>query len=179
MIKQKINETIVVEGKTDATKILNLYDVNIITTNGSECNLETLSIIKQASESSGVILFLDPDFVGEQIRKKITNFIPNLKQAFIYKSDIKAGSKKIGIAEANDEAIINALKNIVTFKTTNKSLSLNEYDKLNLNSKAKRLMLCRHYKISYCNNKQLFKRFNMMNLTYFDLVKVINNENNK
>lgn len=179
MNKPKISETIVVEGKTDVTKILNLFDVKIITTNGSECSLETLSMIKQAHESSGVILFLDPDYVGEQIRKKITSYIPNLKQAFIEKKDIKLGSKKIGIAEATDSAIINALEHVVTFTNENTSLSQNEYNKLNLDSKVKRLKLCQHYKISYCNNKQLFKRLNMMNLTYSDLIKVINNENIK
>lgn len=179
MIKPKISQTIVVEGKSDVTKILNLFDVNIITTNGSDCNQETLDMIKQANEYSGVILFLDPDYVGEQIRKKITNYIPNLKQAFIDKSDIKIGSKKIGIAEASDEAIINALEHVVTFTCAKESLSQSEYDQLNLNSKVKRLKLCKHYRISYCNNKQLLKRLNMMNLNYSDLVKVIKNEDIK
>lgn len=179
MIKPKISQTIVVEGKSDAAKILNLFDANIIATNGSDCKETTIAMIKQANEKSGVILFLDPDYVGEQIRKKLTNLIPNLKQAFIFKKDIKIGSKKIGVAEANDDAIINALENVVTFINYNDVINQNEYDKLNLNSKSKRLRICDHFKISYCNNKQLLKRLNMLGITYLDLLKIIENENIK
>ena len=154
--KPIIKETIVVEGKTDADKILSLFQANIITTIFSDCNKQTIYMINQENLKNGVILFLDPDYMGEKIRKMITNQVPNLKQAFIKVQDvINNKHHKIGIAEAADEAIKKALINTVTFDTSRQTLSLSEYNLLELNTKQKRLIVCNHYKISYCNNKQL------------------------
>lgn len=176
--KPIIKETIVVEGKTDADKILSLFQANIITTNGSDCNKQTISMIKQANLKNGVILFLDPDYMGEKIRKMITNQVPNLKQAFIKVQDvINNKHHKIGIAEAADEAIKKALINTVTFDTSRQTLSLSEYNLLELNTKQKRLIVCHHYKISYCNNKQLWRRLNMIGVTLQDLMSWFKYEN--
>lgn len=176
--KPIIKETIVVEGKTDADKILSLFQANIITTNGSDCNKQTISMIKQANLKNGVILFLDPDYMGEKIRKMITNQVPNLKQAFIKVQDvINNKHHKIGIAEAAGEAIKKALINTVTFDTSRQTLSLSEYNLLELNTKQKRLIVCHHYKISYCNNKQLWRRLNMIGVTLQDLMSWFKYEN--
>lgn len=175
--KITIKETIVVEGKTDINKLLNLFNVNIITTNGSDCNKETLNMIKEINNKSGVILLLDPDYAGERIRKKITNFIPNIKQAFINLDDIPTSSSKKGIAEASNEAIINALQNVVTFSNQIISITLGEFNSLNIDSKKKRIAICNYYKISYCNNKQLLKRLNMMNISFDNLKQFIKNAN--
>lgn len=57
MNKPIIKEVIIVEGKTDAQKIDQLVNAQIITTNGSEINKKTLALIKQAQLSKGIILF--------------------------------------------------------------------------------------------------------------------------
>jgi ribonuclease M5 len=120
--KQKIQEIIVVEGKTDTTKLQSLFEVDTIETHGSFLSRKTIELIKQGSLKRGVILFLDPDGPGESIRRKLENVLINFKEAFISKSDI-LNKKKIGIAEAKDQAIIDALKSIVTFNKNNSSLS--------------------------------------------------------
>lgn len=78
----KIKEIIVVEGKDDTVAIKRAIDADTIETNGSAINEETLRKIELAAEKRGVIIFTDPDFPGEKIRKTITDRIPNCKHAF-------------------------------------------------------------------------------------------------
>jgi ribonuclease M5 len=121
-MKPYIKEIVVVEGKTDSVKLQSLFNVDTIETNGSRLSKDTISLIKKANEHRGVILFLDPDGPGEMIRRKLENTLINFKQAFIKKTDVTS-KRKIGIAEANDKAIINALKNVVTFNKNIESIS--------------------------------------------------------
>ena len=175
----KINETIVVEGKSDLSKIKQIVDANVIITNGSECSKTTIDLIKKANDNNGVILLFDPDYVGEQIRKKILYHIPNCKNAFINKEDVQKNKlNKIGVAEASNEAILFALKNYVSFNQKNKSISLFEFNKLNINSKQKRLFICNFLKISYCNNKQLLKRLQMIGISQKELHDILINYEN-
>lgn len=178
MKKNKVDGVVVVEGKTDKDKLLRLFDVSVITTNGSAINNETLELIKKTSLSQPIILFLDPDYVGESIRKKICDKLPdiNFKHCFININDIGPTKTKKGIAEANDQAILEAFKNLISFKKNNQSLTLKEFNDLEINNKNLRLRICEHFKISYCNNKQLFKRLNMMNIDFKRIKKVIDNE---
>lgn len=171
--KKNIKEIVVVEGKTDSAKLKKLFNVNTIETNGLSLNKKTINDIKKLSQENGLILFLDPDGPGEKIRKKLIDIFPNSKNCFINKNDIFSNSKKIGVAEASDESIYKAFDNIVTFNAINNSISWEEYLKLELDSKNKRIFLCNKLNISYCNNKQLFKRLNMLNMSYNDIKDII------
>jgi ribonuclease M5 len=53
------------------------------------------------------------------------------------------------------------------------SISWEQYLTLQLNSKDKRQLITEHYHISACNHKQLFKRLNMMNITYKELKEIV------
>lgn len=121
--KIKIAETIVVEGKTDSDRLKSIFDVQTIETKGTSLNKKTLDEIVSISKKNGIILFLDPDNTGEQIRKKIMELLPSAKNCFLKKSDMKSNSKKIGLAEAKTEAIIYALENACTFINDNISIS--------------------------------------------------------
>ncbi|MDE6289420.1 MAG: ribonuclease M5 [Ureaplasma sp.] len=175
--KQKISidGVIVVEGNTDKSRLNKLLDnPEIIITNGSDLTNKTLTLIKNISKTKKIILFLDPDYMGEKIRKKISEVLENnYYHCFVKKTDMKKNTSKIGIAEATDKAILDALKNMISFNKQNNSLTLEEYNSLNLNSVKKRLYVCDYYKISYCNNKQLYKRLNMMNLSIDDLKELL------
>jgi ribonuclease M5 len=107
-----------VEGKTDSQRLKTLFNVQTIETNGSALNSNTINLIKQASLTKKIVLFLDPDGPGEMIRKKLVNQLKHFEQTFIKKSDMKS-KKKIGVAEA----IIKALKNVIGFDTNLNSLS--------------------------------------------------------
>ena len=83
--KIKIQQVIVVEGKTDTNHLKKLFNVDTIETNGSALNSCTLNLIKKAAETKGVILFLDPDYTGNLIRKKISQHLDKFDEAFIIK----------------------------------------------------------------------------------------------
>lgn len=170
--KPQIKEVIVVEGKSDTNKLKTIFNVETIETNGSAIDKKTLNLIKKTNLNRGVILFLDPDGMGEKIRKMVENELKTMsyQQAFI-KFDV--AKKKSGIAEASKEEIIAALKHTLTFNSTNNSLTWNEFLEFNIDNKNKRNNICQHLGISYCNNKQLFKRLNMLGINNQQLKSII------
>ena len=69
--KMKIQEVIVVEGKDDTKRIKMAVNADTIETRGSAISDETLDQIAELQEKRGVIVFTDPDYSGEKIRKTI------------------------------------------------------------------------------------------------------------
>lgn len=177
--KTKIDAIFVVEGKTDKDKLLSLFDTEIITTNGSALELEIINLINQSATNKKIILFLDPDYAGEKIRKQINDHLinkTNVYHCFVNKEDMEPKAKKIGIAEATNEAIYRAIENVICFKKDIKeSMSWNDFLSFGIDNKQKRIFICNLLKISYCNNKQLFKRINMMSITADELEEMIDN----
>ena len=47
----------------------------------------------------------DPDFPGKKMSDQIQAVVPNCQHAFVAKKDAR-GKKKLGIAEADEEAVI-------------------------------------------------------------------------
>lgn len=175
--KKFIKEIVVVEGKSDTQKLQKLFNVQTIETNGSALTEKTINLIKAANNKNGVILFLDPDYQGKKIRNKIAQFLENFKECYISKNDMQQNSNKIGIAEANDEAIINAFRNyICKNKINQKTIEWFDYLEFNLNTKAKRLTISNYLGIDYFNHKQLFNQLNLMGITKKDLGKIIHGQ---
>ncbi len=173
--KNKIKDIIVVEGKSDTQKLKSLFDVRTIETNGSCIDKKTIDYIKKVSEKNSIILFLDPDYQGERIRKILQKHLIKYKQAFLKKTN-KKQSKKYGVAEASKNEIIDALKNATEFSTKQTpSISWKDFMSLQINTKCKRLNICNLLNISYCNNKQLYQRINLLNLSKKDLKKLLSN----
>ena len=173
----KIKELIVVEGKTDLIFLKSFLEADIVITNGSEISQNTLEFIKVANEKQGVIILTDPDYPGLRIRNKISEYIGDCKHAYIEKNKAIKG-KKVGIAEAKKEDILNALKNVVTYKKEN-SKNINEADLYELgllgkeDSKLKREKVCEYYHLGWCNGKTFLKRVNMFGLSIDDIKEVI------
>lgn len=173
--KPIIDAIVIVEGKTDTIKLKSLFEVETIETDGFRCRKEIINLIKNVAKHKKIIIFTDPDLVGEKIRKILCENLDEFDQCFITKKDMVKNSKKIGIAEAKPEALIEALKNSFTYNKFSKSISWEQYIDLELiNNKAKRINLCKRLKISYSNNKQLFKRLNMLNLSLNEIKKILN-----
>lgn len=171
-----ISQVVVVEGKTDTNHLKRLFNVDTIETNGSALNSKTINLINKAAQSRGIILFLDPDYAGELIRRKILHKLStnNYKEAFINQKIWKTFKK--GVSEADDEQVIKAIKAAVEL-SNQPSINYIEWDQYNalaLHTKNDRIDLCNKLNISYCNHKQLFKRLNMLNLKIEDLKKIIN-----
>ena len=173
----KIKELIVVEGKTDLIFLKSFLEADIVITNGSEISKNTLDFIKEANKKQGVIILTDPDYPGNRIRSIITEYIGDCKHAYVEKSKAIKG-KKVGIAETKKEDIINALKNVVTYKKENSNnISESNLYELGLigkeDSSIKREKVCNHYHLGWCNAKTFLKRVNMFGLKLEQIKDVI------
>lgn len=165
-----MNQVIVVEGKNDYSKIKEVYkDAVIVTTNGREISQDTLNLIKKYSIDNEIILFLDPDSPGEQIRKKILEVVPNASNAFLIKKEgISKNKKKVGIEHASNEAIKNALSNIYRSEKTEANISMSDLYNLKIigleNSKELRDYISDKLNIGRPNAKTFLNRINSFNI---------------
>lgn len=180
--KLKINEIIVVEGRDDVTAIKRVVDAHIIALNGfSALSKKTINKMVELSKNNDLILFTDPDFAGKKIRDTLKKYIPNIKHAFVSQKDaIK--NDNIGVENASDEVILEALKNIIT---TNQNVE----DRFNIsdlidngfvsgsNAKERRVMLGDILKIGYYNAKQLLKALNSFNISREEFEKAVKKMN--
>lgn len=103
-----IKETIVVEGRDDTAAINRAVDTLTIETHGFGISAETWQLIQKAYDTTGIIVFTDPDFAGEQIRKRIMARFPNAGQAYLDRLEASA-SGDVGIENGSPEAIREAL----------------------------------------------------------------------
>ncbi len=162
---KKIKEIIVVEGKNDTNTLQSFFDCDTIETSGDQVSEATLTRIKQAQATRGVIIFTDPDSPGEHIRRLINARIPNCKNAFIEKNKAKT-PKKVGVEHAKQEDLWHALEHCVTFGESKESLSWQEYVDLGcIGDTSVRYQLCEKVHIGPCNAKTCFKRLNQMGYT--------------
>ena len=168
---KKIKEIIVVEGKSDTALLKELFEVDTIETHGLALDKKTLELIKEANKTRGAIVLTDPDFPGKKIRDQIQAVVPNCKHAFVSKKDA-TGKKKLGIAEANKEAVVLALENMVSFDVDNQSITWHEFIDLDIiGNKQRRLLVYNLFNLGYGNVKTLFKRLNMVGISKEDVLK--------
>ncbi len=107
----RIRETIVVEGRNDTAAIKRAVDAHTIETHGFGIARETWKLLEKAYQETGMIIFTDPDFAGEEIRRRLTKRFPKAAQAHLSQGDaIKAGD--VGIENASPETICRALAHI-------------------------------------------------------------------
>ena len=178
--KTIIQEVVVVEGKDDTKRLKQFFEVDTIETIGSAIDDKILERIAHAQEVRGVIVFTDPDFSGEKIRKTISNYLPEVKHAFISRKEgtpVKRGNS-LGVEHANEESLKEALANVMTptLGLANKIPELNQNLLADLGllggqgSREKREQLGDYLRIGYTNGKQLLKRLNMFRITEEELV---------
>lgn len=166
----KFNEVVVVEGWHDVDRIKKIYpDIDILITNGSEIERNLPEII-ETSKRREIILFLDPDYPGERIRKKIMEHVPNAKHAFIKKfQGISKNKKKVGVEHASDKDIIFALKNALTPCEKKDSILMQDLIDLGYigknDSAIKRQKVCDKFNIGHTNGKTFYKRLNLFGIT--------------
>lgn len=172
-MKKTVKEVIVVEGKSDTSKLKSLFNCDTIETSGSQISQETLELIKHMNQTRGVIVFTDPDYPGMQIRQKVNQYVGTCKQAFVEKKDAIA-HHKVGIAEATPEAIIEALENCCEFDPNIETITWNQFLQLDLiGHKDQRLYVYETFHLGYGNAKTLFKRLNMACITFEEVKQCI------
>lgn len=172
-----IKEVIVVEGRDDVTAVKRALDAELITTGGFGFPKGVMERINAAQERRGVIIFTDPDFAGEKIRKKIANEVPGCKHAFLPREEAKKNGD-IGIENATPESIIAALKKVRTEIEGNRS----EFDRVDLvrngligNEEAsiRRDHIGNILGIGYGNAKQFLNRLNNYGVSREEFVNAV------
>lgn len=166
--KIKIREVVVVEGKDDTRRLREFFDVDTIETIGSAIDEKILEQIKKAQALRGVIVLTDPDFSGEQIRKKIMQAVPECKHAFITKAQGKSrhAHESLGVEHADKASLLVALQQVMTPQSSNRTY-INREALLELGllggkrAKFLRQQIGERLSIGYTNGKQLAKRLAM------------------
>ncbi|MET1250453.1 MULTISPECIES: ribonuclease M5 [Sporolactobacillus] len=174
-----VKEIIVVEGRSDTEAISRALDADTIETNGSRVSKRTIRAIQNAQARRGVIVFTDPDYPGERIRKIVSRAVPGCKHAFITRSEGKGGkNESLGIEHASPRAILRALEKVYTqFEEPKEQISMQTLRALGLlggkTSRSLREQLCDHLSIGYANGKQLYKRLRMFQIAESDLIQAL------
>ncbi|MFD3448300.1 ribonuclease M5 [Microbacteriaceae bacterium 4G12] len=167
----KIKEIIVVEGKDDTVAIKRAVHADTIETNGSAIGEDVINRVHLAQQTRGVIIFTDPDYPGERIRKIISDKVPGCKHAFLPKEEAIAKRKKgLGIEHATNESIRRALSNVQ--QEMEEYISEITWDSLieagligGDQARTRRERLGKLLKIGYMNGKQLHKRLQMFQIS--------------
>ncbi|WP_232699007.1 ribonuclease M5 [Brevibacillus daliensis] len=173
----KIKEVIVVEGRDDTAAIKRAVDADTIETGGSAINEVTLRKIKIAQEKRGVIVFTDPDYPGERIRKIISQNVPGCKHAFIKRADAMK-KRKVGVEHATPEVIREALSQVKTeFLEVESEITLEDLVQAGMivgtDTKYRRTRLGEILGIGYSNAKQLIKRLQMFQISRDEFIAAV------
>lgn len=175
-----IKEIIVVEGRNDTAAIRRAVQADTIETRGSAIGDRVLAEIRRAQAKRGVIVFTDPDYSGERIRRIISEKVPGVKHAFLPQE--KAKSKhKIGIEHASPEAIVQALFGVRSAgKETPCEPPISWEDYLDYgfagqsDSRWFREKVADELGIGYGNAKQFYRRLHALRISKEELYRAIN-----
>ena len=164
MTKIKISQAIVVEGRDDVDAVSKAVDALIIPTHGFGITKETWKVIDKAYKEKGLIVFTDPDFSGEEIRKKLSAKYNDAVHAYISREEAIADDD-IGVENAKPEsirkAIEKALENVerIERKEPIDYVKMSDLSNMGLqgdeDSKELRVKVCEKLGIGYGNAKSL------------------------
>lgn len=173
--KRKIPEVIVVEGKDDTANLKRYYEVDTYETRGSAINQDDLERIVKLQELRGVIVFTDPDYNGERIRKIIMQEIPQAKHAFLNRGEAvpksKTKGRSLGVEHASFEDLEKALSGLVGSYEDENFFDITKFDLMRLgllmgkDSRKRREYLGEALRIGYCNGKQMLKRLELFGVS--------------
>ena len=173
-----MNNIIVVEGIHDVSRIKEVYkDAYVIITDGSKVKESLLKDLKELSKTNKIIVFTDPDYSGERIRKIIEEYVGEVSHAFLPKNKcISKNKKKVGIEHASLSDIKMALDNIYTPTKTGNLKTSDLYD-LGLigeeNSFKLRMKIANYLNIGITNGKTFLNRVNSFGITKEELGDII------
>lgn len=178
-----IKEVIVVEGRDDITAVKRAVDAEIIAVGGFGINAEVIERIKEAQKRQGVIVFTDPDFAGEKIRRIISKRVKGVKHAYITKQE-GLRDEDIGVENASPKAIIKALENAkCEVKEKRTVFTAEDLFFFNLTgskeAKQRREALGSKLGIGYCNSAQFITRLNNYGISkeeFIEAIKKVNEE---
>lgn len=170
-----IREFIVVEGKNDVEAVLRAVEADCIITHGYSLPPSVVGQIRRAQSQRGVIILTDPDYAGEQIRRRINKLVPGCKHAFIAREEAMADND-IGVERASPAVIRNALRRVRTERQV--SCPVFCFSDLAENglvgregASEKRNLVGKILGIGYANAKQFLQRLNGYGVTREEFVQ--------
>ncbi|WP_297811144.1 ribonuclease M5 [uncultured Finegoldia sp.] len=174
-----IKEIIVVEGRDDEQRVKRALDCEVVCTGGIYFGEKLLQRLKKISKDRGIIILTDPDYAGNKIRKRINDFIPDAKNAFVAQN-LCIKDKDIGIENAKEEDILIAIENahpsIVDKKKEYTMDDMIYYGLVGDGSKALRIKVGQILNIGYGNAKSFLRMLNNYNISREKLEEAINYE---
>ena len=169
MMKPTIKEAIIVEGKDDTAAILRAVNGKTIETHGFGMPEKIWPLIDKAYKECGIIIFTDPDYAGEKIRRKESEKYPDARHAFLPRNQ---ATKKndIGVENAEPEDIIEALNRAkCTAADETAEFTMEDMDRYGLSggkdSKYRRERLGAVLSIGYGNTRTFLKKLNGFGIT--------------
>lgn len=164
----RIKESIVVEGKDDAQRVSACVQADIIKTSGYGLNATIYKRLDEAYKRNNLIIFTDPDHVGERIRTMLQSRYPRAKHAFISRDEAMLG-KDVGIENASCETICRALSKLQTLVEDTHQFSKSDMILCDLEgsprASKRRELLGDYLGIGYGNAGQFLKRLNHFGIT--------------
>jgi len=172
-----IKEIIVVEGKDDVSAVKRAVKSELIITGGLALRPETINRIKSAVARRGAIIFTDPDFAGEKIRKIITSKVKGCKHAFLPKEEATLNGN-VGIENASTKSILLALSKARSSMTverrefTQKDMTANKIVGSE-DASVRRAEIGKSLGIGYGNAKQFLSRLNNYGVTRDEFIEAV------
>ena len=172
-----IKEVIVVEGKDDVAAVKAALDAEIIITNGFNYGHKLIKLLNQLQKRQGIIIFTDPDFMGEKIRRDIASKVKGCKHAFL-PQNMATKKDDIGIENAKPEDIIRAIQMAKPIKVEIEQV----YTKDDMiffgleggkDSRSRRDRLGHELGIGYGNGKQFLSRLNNFGISKEEFIEAV------
>ena len=173
-MKEKISQVIVVEGRDDTANLKRYFDVETYETRGSAITDQDIERIQRLHELHGVIVFTDPDFNGERIRRMIMTALPTVQHAFLKRDEAVPKSKTKGRSLG-----IEALAQVTEQLENENEFDISRSDLIRLgflagtDSRRRREYLGEQLRIGYSNGKQLLKRLELFGVTLAEVEEVM------
>ena len=177
-------QVIVVEGKSDTARLKQCFgsQIQTIETRGSALDKETLNQIKKAHETFGVIIFTDPDYPGQRIRRMITQAIPTVQHAYLLQKEAKSKkeNESLGVEHASLHDIRQALENVLTYHPHPQVDPITMADLMKLGlaggkyARGNRLKVAQYFQLGHVNAKQLQKALLLYQIPLSDVESLLN-----
>ncbi|KXT74480.1 Ribonuclease M5 [Streptococcus sp. DD10] len=182
-MRKRISQVIVVEGRDDTANLRRYFEVETYETRGSAIDDRDMKRIARLHELHGVIVFTDPDYNGERIRRLITTAIPSVQHAFLRRDEARPKSKSrgrsLGVEHASYEDLKTALAQVTKNEKREKYCDISRSDLIRFgflagkDSRKRREFLGETLRIGYSNGKQLLKRLELFGITLHELEKAM------
>lgn len=172
-MKYIIDGFLIVEGKDDKSYLSSFIDAEIFITNGFDIYSDDFPYLISLSKKYTPIILTDSDDAGKIIRKKLSDLLPDSKNAEV--NILKCNKNhKHGVAECEKEEIINKLKPYsVSNKEKHFEYSLRDLINFGIKDKTTRELVCFKLGLGKCNTKQLAHRLSVLEIPKDDIINVL------